>query len=408
VQDSGISSTKWVKLKAVDPHYFFVPKDFSLQLEYEKFWKIIDIYKECSFGVTTSRDHFVVGFTTDEVIQRLRVFTGNLPDNFVKEGLRLKDTGTWNFSKIRQKAKNQKLEDEILPYAYRPFDNRWICYEASLIERDRRDIMQHIISKENLGLNLTRKLRDPIWQHAYPSSYVTDKTILSSRDNCYFFPLYLYPQKTDSKKHSSSSTMMLFEPKADYNVKKPNLSKILLEQLTINFKKEPVPEQIFFYIYAVLYSSIYRTKYAEFLKIDFPRVPFTKDFKLFQKMSDLGKELTELHLLKSKTLSNPISRFQGNGTNEVEKLRYDEKEKKIYINKNRYFDGIEKEVWEYQIGGYQVCDKWLKDRKGRILTLDDIRHYCKVVTALKKTIEIQNEIDNLYPQIEKRLIEFEK
>ena len=124
-------------------------------------------------------------------------------------------------------------------------------------------------------------------------------------------------------------------------------------------------------------------------------------------MSDLGKELTELHLLKSKSLSNPISKFQGDGTNEVEKLRYDEKEKKIYINKNRYFDGIEKEVLEYQIGGYQVCDKWLKDRKGRILTLDDIRHYCKVVTALKKTIEIQNEIDNLYPQIEKRLIEFE-
>ncbi|MFQ5965745.1 MAG: type ISP restriction/modification enzyme, partial [Candidatus Scalinduaceae bacterium] len=142
-------------------------------------------------------------------------------------------------------------------------------------------------------------------------------------------------------------------------------------------------------------------------KIEFPKVPFTKDFKLFQKMSDLGKELTELHLLKSKSLNNPISKFQGEGTNIVEKLKYNEKEKKVVINKNRYFEGVEKEIWEYQIGGYQVLDKWLKDRKGRRLTLDDIRHYCKVVTALKKTIEIQKKIDKLYPQVEKRLIEFE-
>ena len=405
---NDIQSTKWAVLKAVDPHYFFVPKDFSLQLEYEKFWKIADIYKECSFGVTTSRDHFVVGFTKDEVIQRLRVFTGNLSDDFVKKGLSLKDTGTWSFSKIRQKVKNRKPEDDILPYAYRPFDNRWICYEPTLIERDRRDIMQHIISKKNLGLNITRKLRDPIWQHAYPSSKVTDKTILSSRDNCYFFPLYLYPKETNPKKHSSSSTMMLFEPKADYNVRKPNLSKVLLEQLTINFKKEPIPEQIFYYIYAILYSNIYRSRYSEFLKIDFPRIPFSKDFKLFQKMSDLGKKLTELHLLKSKSLSTPISKFQGDGTGIVEKPEYYEKEKKVLINKEQYFEGIVKEVWEYQIGGYQVCDKWLKDRKGKSLTLEDIRHYCKVVTALKKTIEIQKGIDKLYPEVEKRLIGFER
>ncbi|ODS31497.1 MAG: hypothetical protein SCARUB_03400, partial [Candidatus Scalindua rubra] len=217
-----------------------------------------------------------------------------------------------------------------------------------------------------------------------------------------------YREKGNPHKRSSDSTMMLFEPKADYNVKKPNLSNVLLEQLTTTFKQEPIPEQIFYYIYAVLYSNIYRSKYSEFLKIDFPRIPFTKDFKLFQKMSDLGKELIDLHLLKSEVLGSPISKFQGKGTNFVEKLRYNEKEKKVFINKERYFEGIEDEVWDYQIGGYQVCDKWLKDRKGRILTLDDIRHYCKVATALKKTIEIQKKIDRLYPQIEKDLIEFEK
>ena len=134
----------------------------------------------------------------------------------------------------------------------------------------------------------------------------------------------------------------------------------------------------------MLYSNIYRAKYAEFLKIDFPRIPFTKDFKLFQKVSDLGKELTDLHLLKSKSLSNPVSKFQGDGTGIVEKPEYYEKEKKVLINKEQYFEGMEKEVWEYQIGGYQVCDKWLKDRKGKSLTLDDVRHYCKIVSALKR------------------------
>ena len=124
-------------------------------------------------------------------------------------------------------------------------------------------------------------------------------------------------------------------------------------------------------------------------------------------MSDLGEKLTELHLFKSKSLSNPISKFQGEGTGIVEKPEYYEKEKKVYINKEQYFEGIEKEVWEYQIGGYQVCNKWLKDRKGKPLSLDDMKHYCKIVTSLQKTIEVQKTIDDIYPGVEKEAIEFQ-
>lgn len=197
---------------------------------------------------------------------------------------------------------------------------------------------------------------------------------------------------------------MLFEPEADYGVKKPNLSAEIIDSLSKAFKKTPSPEDIFYYIYAVLYSEIYRTKYAEFLKIDFPRAPFTKDYKLFKKMTECGNWLVDLHLLKSPELDSPIARFQGKGDNKVEKIKYGQG--KVYLNNDQYFEGILSEVWQYQIGGYQVCDKWLKDRKGRILSLDDIRHYCKVVTAIKKTIEIQKKIDNLYPEIEKGTIEF--
>ena len=199
---------------------------------------------------------------------------------------------------------------------------------------------------------------------------------------------------------------MLFEPKKDYEAKKPNISPALIEQLTKNFKKASSPEQIFYYIYAVLYSNTYRTKYAEFLKTDFPRIPFTRDYKLFIRMGEHGKGLADLHLLKSPELDSPIAKLQGKGDYKVEKVKY-EKEC-VYINDDQCFEGVKPEVWQYQVGGYQVCDKWLKDRKGRLLSLDEIKNYCKIVTALQKTIEIQKAIDHIYPEIEKEILEFEQ
>jgi len=192
----------------------------------------------------------------------------------------------------------------------------------------------------------------------------------------------------------------------ELDTRQSNISSELLIILFKEYKKELRSEKIFYYVYAILYSNVYRKKYSEFLKIDFPRIPFTKDYKIFNKMAKYGEKLVDLHLLKSKELDLPIIKFQGAGDNKVEKLKYDEKEKRVHFNQSQYFDGITKELWRYQIGGYQVCDKWLKDRKGRILTLGDIKHYCKVITAIKKTIEIQKEIDKLYPKIEEKTIEF--
>ncbi|MBA7558192.1 hypothetical protein ES705_50985 [subsurface metagenome] len=208
---------------------------------------------------------------------------------------------------------------------------------------------------------------------------------------------------------------MLFEPHEEYGTRKPNLSPAIVEQLTKNYKKTPTSEQILFYIYAVLYSNIYRTKYVEFLKIDFPRIPFTQSYKIFSKMAKYGERLVALHLLRLEELQPMIIKFQGKptcaadaagrGNKKVEKVRY-EKER-VYVNKDQYFERIKQEIWEYQIGGYQVCNKWLKDRKGRPLSLDDIKYYCNIVTALKKTIEIQKAIDKIYPEVEKSVVEFE-
>ena len=142
----------------------------------------------------------------------------------------------------------------------------------------------------------------------------------------------------------------------------------------------------------------------EFLKINFPRVPSTADYGIFKEMTQYGKELVNLHLLRSDKLNTPVAKFQGGGNGFVEKVKYDESKERVYINKNNYFENVPKDVWEYQIGGYQVCDKWLKSRKGRKLSLDEIEQYCKITTAIKETILLQKQIDSIYPELEKSVI----
>ena len=218
---------------------------------------------------------------------------------------------------------------------------------------------------------------------------ITDDCMVSNRtrERGYLFPLYLYPNDLLSE-----------------GGKTVNLSPVLLTALNEAHKQVTSPEKILCYIYSILYAETYRSEYAEFLKSDFPRIPFTKDRNLFVKLAGLGNKLLDLHLLKSPELDKPISRFQGKGNNRIEKENYVEKENRVYINNGQYFEGVEPKVWKYQIGGFQVLDKWLKDRKTRLLTTDDIRHYCRVATAQSKTIEIQQEIDELYPLVEKDVV----
>jgi type I restriction-modification system DNA methylase subunit len=381
---NDFQSTKWQGLEPFAPYYFFVPKDFALQAEYEKFWKVAEIFKEMTEGVKTHRDHFVVGFTKEEIIQRLRIFSGKLPDELVAQSLNLKDTGTWKLTAIRQKVKAQKPEDNIFHYAYRPFDNRLVCYDPLLIDRDRRDVMQNILHSGNFGLNLTRRLRDPIWQHVFVSNLVTDKTLVSSKDNCYFFPLYLYPKKSQQN---------LYEKRTS------NFTREFLQGIKASLTKEPTPEEIFYYIYAVLYSPAYRKRYQEFLKIDFPRVPLPSNGQVFKQLSNLGKELVDLHLLKHSALAQTDVGFPKDGSNKVEKVAYDEKNQRALINKEQWFENIPEEIWEYRIGAYQAMEKYLKDRKGRKLSLDEINHYMKMAKAIQVTIELQEKIDGVYKKI---------
>ena len=398
LDSNSLIQTEWTEINPTAPFYFFVKKDFSFQERYESFIKIADIFSEYSFGTETGKDEALVGFTPQNIAKVfIDILNPKVTADDLKDHYDLKPTSGW---KIGERRKDLFSKGEtftranIIKYDYRPFDKR-VIYYCDFLRRSHADIMHHIYCKENIGINLTRGARDPIWRHRLVSQYVTDKTYISSRDNNYFFPLYLYSAK-DKKG--------LFQ--AEEETKEANIKSDIFNSLAEAYKKDISPEEIFYYIYAVLYSETYRTKYAEFLKIDFPRVPFTKDYKLFKKMSEFGNRLVDLHLLKSQELDSPIARFQGNGDNRVEKPTYEDKAERVHINKEQFFEGVSEKVWRYHIGGYQVCDKWLKDRKARILSLDEIQTYCRIVTAIQKTIDIQTAIDEVYEEVEKTVIGF--
>ncbi|TEU12562.1 MAG: hypothetical protein E3J21_20795 [Anaerolineales bacterium] len=241
------------------------------------------------------------------------------------------------------------------------------------------------------------------------SRYISEYKATSTDRNCYIFPLYRYTTPEDTAGTLFATEEVTREPNLS-----PKFITAVKEKLGLDFVPDGKgdlertfgPEYIFHYAYAVFHSPTYRERYAEFLKIDFPRLPLTSDRELFKALAEKGEELVALHLMESPKLNQLITGFPVAGSNEVGRVRYAELRQdedgneipgRVYINKTQYFEGVEPDVWAFQIGGYQVLHKWLKDRKGRKLSFDDLFHYQKIVVALKETMQLMEEIDDLIP-----------
>ncbi len=403
----NIKNVKWKRLKPNKEFYLFIPQDQTLHKSYQSFWKITEIFPVNSVGIVTARDALTIGWSEDEIWKRVQNFA-RLESELARQTYQLgQDARDWKVEFAQNDLKESGLDkNHLTEILYRPFDVRYTYYTGKSRGfhcMPRSEVMQHFL-EENVGLLICRQQNKLGFYHSFVTNRISEACVISNRTReiNYLLPLYLYPKTINNeKKKNPLSQIMMFEPETNYKSKQPNIKSELFEELKRNFKKELTPEEIFYYIYAVLYSNSYRSKYAEFLKIDFPRVPFTKDYKLFIQLGKLGKQLAELHLLKSKELDKTFSKFPVDGNNKVEKPKYENE--KVWINKGQYFDGIKEEVWQYQIGGYQVCEKWLKDRKGRTLTSEEIKTYCKIVTSLSKTIDLQNEIDKYFENVEKTI-----
>jgi len=399
LRKNDIETTDWLEISPKPGFYLFVPRDETLIEAYESYPKITDIFKLNSVGIVTARDNLTIHWSRDDAWATVSTFS-KMDKELARQAYKLgKDVRDWKVEFAQKDLMDSGLDkNKIVPILYRPFDVRYTYYTGrsrGFICMPRPEVMQHMLNN-NIGLVTVRQVAEGIFNHGLiTDSIIESRVTLSNKGIGFLFPLYVC---------QNSDRESLFDKERNDDVKLPNIASTILEKLRSHFGIQIKPEEIFHYIYAVLYSNIYRSRYAEFLKMDFPRIPFTSDVGLFQQMADLGRRLADLHLLRAKELETPLARFQGHGNGRVEKVIY--KEGRVYINQSQYFEPVPLEVWSYQIGGYQVCSKWLKDRKGRILSLDEIKKYCQIVTALKITIDVQQQIDDLYPLIENAVINF--
>lgn len=388
LNNSSLKTIEWKRLKLKAPNFYFVKKDFAVFEDYSKGFSVKDFFQLMSSGIKTHRDHFVLDFDVNVLSNRIEMFYGlSYSDREIRRKLDLKDNRDWSMVEARRGSYNKTLIKEIL---YRPFDRRYIYYEQKLIDFGRENVMQHFLKGENIGLIIPRQTNETLG--GLLTKNITGHKSFSAYDINSVFPLYLYSDSIDQGSLYESAE------------RTPNLNPGIVKQisvdlgLTITNEKETdagtfAPIDILDYIYAVLHSPSYRDKYKEFLKIDFPRVPYPKDAATFWKLVSLGEEIRKIHLLESLKVEKYITQYPADGDNIVEKLKY--KNSNVFINDTQYFANVPPVAWEFYIGGYQPAQKWLKDRKGRELSYEDIFHYQKIIVALTETARLMNEIDKI-------------
>jgi predicted helicase len=402
--EHDITITEWRKLEPETPFYLFVPQDIDLRTEYEQGWKLTDIFPVNNIGMQTHRDYFITDIDVGGLYDRIAAFRGTaLSDDDVRERF---DLGSWDFAKARTKLRaNSNWQADFVHCLWRPFDTRFLYYSKDMIDRPRPQITEPLL-QENRALLAMRQiaLQEGCSHFLVANMPPIDRVFYSNKGAASVFPLYLYP---DSNKNTLFNTA---EPSTAPGGRRPNLSPAFItameDKLGMRFVADGRgdlqetfgPEDVFDYMYAVFHSPTYRSRYAEFLKIDFPRLPLTANADLFRELCKIGRRLVALHLMEQ--FGKAVPSYPVDGGHLVEKVEYlvepDKPEQgRVYINKAEYFEGVPPEVWEFHVGGYQVCQKWLKDRKGRALSFDDIKHYQRIVAALAETIVLMDQVDKV-------------
>ena len=530
LNENSLNTLQWNELKPEAPNFFLVKKDFDQSGICEKGFKVDELFLISGMGITTGNDKEIIDFEL--------------------KSLKFKFSNSNNLTKVY----------------YRLFDTRYINYDTKLVERAREKLMSNLLGKENIGLISLKGVRNNLLSKFGITKLITDKSVISTLDNGYIFPLYLYPgtnsQQTIGQTHTSTSSVQGRIPNLNTKIvlqiaeklgltftnektsptppmeglSKPGyitanpLNYLLIKEMRDNLKNNPTeaekviweflrnkktgykirrqhiiddfitdfvclskkvvieidgkihlqqkeydelrtarlneleyevirftneelfanpelvalkikekldnkinlqsdndaisppseesgevlevsgevleffaPIDILDYIYAVLHSPTYREKYKEFLKIDFPRVPYPKTYKVFKDLIGLGSQLRQIHLLESPIVNKYITQYPIGGDNIVGKVHFEnnrvhinyEKTSPLGIEGLQYFDNVPKIAWEFYIGGYQPAQKWLKDRKTRTLEFDDILHYQKIIVALTETHRLMQEIDKI-------------
>lgn len=357
LKDFHLNETVWSEIQPQTPFHLLIPQNNQLLEEYYQGWKITEIMPVNSVGIVTGQDGKTIAFQESDA--KLLANEHGLSESVVTQIL------------------------------YRPFDLRSIVYDSQVVTRLRAEVMQHMILGENLGLIFMRQVatQDGYSHFMATDGVVDNRACYSNKGIMQLAPLYLY-----------ADTAIIEQ--VCLEKKRSNLSQSFLNDITDRLSYTPAPEAIFYYIYAIFHSPTYRNRYAEFLKIDFPRVPLTCNDALFRQLAIYGEQLVALHLMKSPKLDRPITEFADQGGNAIVDPAHPKYNNgSVIINKKGdRFVNVPEPVWNFYVGGYQVCAKWLKDRKGRTLTQEDILHYQRIIVALQETMRLMQQIDEAIPE----------
>ncbi len=349
--------------------------------EYQKGFSVAELFPKNTTGIVTARDGLVIDQSKETLLKRIQafcdetktdqeirtIFFGQKKEGKYKPG----DSRGWKLDIARKKIRDYDHELLIQPISYRPFDTECIYYSPDMVDWGRWDLMQNFVNRENVGLIFARSQKDPNYSAVFISKNISETKCGEASTQSAIAPLYLYTEQEE---------------------KVPNLDKKIWEKIN-EIVGETTPEHILDYVYAYLHSPGYREKYKEFLKTDFPRVPYPKNKSEFWNLVPLGEKLRELHLMLSPECNKIITTYSQSGDNVIEKIKYEKK--RVYINNTQYFGDVPEAAWNFYIGGYQPAQKWLKDRKGRKLSNEDIEHYQKMIVVLIETDKIMKEIDKL-------------
>ena len=392
-----LETIKWEIIPDSEPNHFYLPKKFNNSKEYNAGISLIELFPVTNNGLKTDRDELVIDFDKSALEKRVhKLLTEDFNKEF-KEKYQIINSGSY---KIEDVIKNLKFSNEFIDIVtYRPFENRYIYYDPKLISRPAFKVMKHLRRNQGISLSMPRQVPENESSGAFVSRNLQGHKSFSAYNINTIFPLYLYPETnqqlttTDQPNRVPNLNMEIVDKIAE----KLNYAFVdddnIVVDLAAGFSGLLYPTDILDYIYAVLHSPAYREKYKEFLKIDFPRVPYPTDANTFDKLVELGSQLRQLHLLESPVVNKPITKYPVDGSNIVDKPRYDGNH--VFINDTQYFANVPQVAWEFYIGGYQPAQKWLKDRKGRVLEFEDILHYQKIIVALNETARLMKEVDEV-------------
>ena len=367
----NLENAQWEELKTEEPYYFFVPKDFSLQEEYSKGFKIDELFVKYNNGIESGKDDFFFGFERDSYTSFIKGCF-NDKENCCRR-FEFKDTNDFHLLKAFSNANFN--ESKVIEVYYRPFDVRYCYYDTAIQRRPAYDIMKNMF-RPNVGLLVPRQFSGD-FHHVLVSDKPTNCNLTGTAKkfgSSPLFPLYLYKENMGTEERI------------------PNLNPQIVQQIEQSLGEQVEPQDLFDYIYAVLHSPIYRERYKEFLKIDFPRIPYPTDAERYHALAALGTKLRKLHLMEGLPNQTGVS-FPAAGTLQVDCYRWEQN--RVYINSEQYFEGVPESAWTFYIGGYQPAQKWLKDRKGMTLSFEDVMHYQRIIYVLQQTEQIMQEIDKL-------------